>query len=761
MQLFEIKNDIAKILYTPSENHLLLADFLLIEDINQSLIAQIIDIESTDKNDTNFATVKFALSINKNANLSTYNGYTPSKEANIIYIDTKEIAQLIQSTKTNIFWGYLASHPNTPINLGLSLLREKPYIQCDKVENATILTTNILYSLQDNRKRTIIIDFDGRYKKVEDATRISISKEYKLPLNFNAFDFISENDLEDCSTENKAIIQGILLELQSYVDTLEDHFIPFEIFKSVIDEQCKQNPIPELIIFKNKLIKYQQKGLFAQSKDQFNFLNKILSKTSITIIDASSIEEKWHRFIIETIASQIEKKCYFIINLTDSNSNKQTINSIYENENIRPIPLSSYKYSLLPQLKSLCKNLILFAPIEKTNDFEIYNSFLKKLNQKEFIIWSENTFYMPLILKLKALNKDSFSETVNDEIRYDVDQMFTAEAINDDELQVLPASNDSIEDNIYEDNDESVVQTESIEFEEEYLDEDFLENDIDVEPEFESSQEEMEITEEPVIETSTTEELVEEQELIDFQPTIDDVTDDDLDYLENIDLEELEETENTLEVSEIAPPQKEFPVEKTDEIYEEIYIDEAKTSPNASFSSTSAAAVEVMTEEDDDDDDDEDLYEEEYISPQLTPAEPKITAEATNVSQGPALKVVEPTQQVSAAKTVVIEQETKEAELETIIERVEKATPSQNIPTPPTPVAIQKKPSVPIYEAKISDQPVAKNTFKEGNFVYHAKYGKGIVEKIITYGNKTLCSIQFDNVGRRLLDPNLADIQLI
>lgn len=734
MQLFEIKNDIAKILYTPSENLLLLADFLLIEDVNQSLIAQIIDIESTDKNDTNFATVKFALSINKNANLSTYNGYTPSKDANIIYIDSKEIAQLIQSTKTNIFWGHLAAHPNTPINLGLSLLREKPYIQCDKVENATILTTNILYSLQDNRKRTIIIDFDGRYKKVEDATRITISKEYKLPLNFNAFDFISENDLEDCSTENKAIIQGILLELQSYVETLDDNFIPFEIFKSVIDEQCKHNPIPELIIFKNKLIKYQQKGLFAQNKDQFNFLNKILSKTSITIIDASCIEEKWHRFIIETIATQIEKKCYFIINLTDSNSKKQTINTIYENENIRPIPLSDYKYSLLPQLKSLCKNLILFAPIEKTNDFEIYNSFLRKLNQKEFIIWSENTFYMPLILKLKALSKKSFSEAVNDEIKYDVDQMFTAESA--DEGEILPANNESVEDNIYEDDDDSIAQTESFEFEEEYLDEGFLDNEPEIQIESEP------ILEETTIEFVAAEEPIEEPEQIEFRPIIDDVTDDDLDYLDNIDLEEVEaETE---EIDTLG----EFAVEKNDDIYEEIY----ETTPDISLStpSTSTPAIEISTYEDNEDEyDDDEEEDEEYIAPEKAQVEEPV-------------EIVAKTIQPKTTEAKVFEPEVKAAEIKTILERVEKATPSQQqIPQPPTPVAIPKKPSVPIYEAKVTNEPTAKNVFKEGNFVYHAKYGKGIVEKIITYGNKILCSIQFDNVGRRLLDPNLADIQLI
>ena len=49
----------------------------------------------------------------------------------------------------------------------------------------------------------------------------------------------------------------------------------------------------------------------------------------------------------------------------------------------------------------------------------------------------------------------------------------------------------------------------------------------------------------------------------------------------------------------------------------------------------------------------------------------------------------------------------------------------------------------------------------EGNVVYHEKYGRGVVEQIISYGKKTLCSIQFDNVGRRLLDPKLADLKIV
>ena len=69
-------------------------------------------------------------------------------------------------------------------------------------------------------------------------------------------------------------------------------------------------------------------------------------------------------------------------------------------------------------------------------------------------------------------------------------------------------------------------------------------------------------------------------------------------------------------------------------------------------------------------------------------------------------------------------------------------------------------PGIPIYKADENTQASDdKIQISEGNIVYHEKYGKGVVEELFNYGKRTLCSIQFDNVGRRLLDPNLADLK--
>ena len=54
---------------------------------------------------------------------------------------------------------------------------------------------------------------------------------------------------------------------------------------------------------------------------------------------------------------------------------------------------------------------------------------------------------------------------------------------------------------------------------------------------------------------------------------------------------------------------------------------------------------------------------------------------------------------------------------------------------------------------------VLSDEIEQGDTVVHAKYGNGVVEKMIKYGTKTLFSINFDNVGRRLLDPTLTEIK--
>ena len=94
MQLLHVKGNIAKINYNPTENHLLPSDFLLIEDTNQKLIAQIINISTTEDINVNIADVRLILSIDIKDNLSFYNGYIPLKTASVVYIKSSNKIQI-------------------------------------------------------------------------------------------------------------------------------------------------------------------------------------------------------------------------------------------------------------------------------------------------------------------------------------------------------------------------------------------------------------------------------------------------------------------------------------------------------------------------------------------------------------------------------------------------------------------------------------------------------------------------------------------
>lgn len=69
----------------------------------------------------------------------------------------------------------------------------------------------------------------------------------------------------------------------------------------------------------------------------------------------------------------------------------------------------------------------------------------------------------------------------------------------------------------------------------------------------------------------------------------------------------------------------------------------------------------------------------------------------------------------------------------------------------------QVVPVYPVEDSAMNNVEDGECPFAQGDSVSHPRYGRGVVEKIIKYGNKTLCSISFENVGRRLLDPSISE----
>ena len=694
MQLSEIKNDLATINYSPEINRLMLGDFILIEDKNQSILAQIISIEATLEEDVNSAMLKFLLSIDKEANLTQYSGYVPAKNATLILINPDEVVQLIKGSDKNINLGNLAAYPDISVDLSLDFLRKKTYIQVDFVENKFQIVKTIINGLEKHNRKTLLFDFNGLYEGLSLPT-VTVGYNFKLPLNYDALCYIAEEELNDFGNENKSIIQGILIEVQNYVKTVKEEFIPFDTLISVLDAQYDECPMSELLLLKNKLLKYQQQGLFAQEKSEFDFLDSFLKDAKNFKFDLSEVPSQWHKIAIISILNIINTKCYLIADFTDDNSNKTIIKKLYEKREIKPIIISSYNYKYQIQLKAMSKNLILFKPIQKVDDFAGYTSFLNILSQDTFIIWGEQTLYLPLILKL------------NNEKELKIDKISYIKMQSQDNLNEVIAEENNNHDNV----DDGVSTDTNYE--------NFIENEMTeiISDEVNNSVIGVNDVSEIGMQELITDDNIESDIQVQKNNYEDDIPNaNDLDFFfdekENIISETENNIDNLIEEEQqnlsynMVPEQI---LSEKDEITEDISNDELETVNNDS------ATDEVIND-----------FADEIINENILDED--ISHDESNGYENTVIN-----NDINLQQTSVIEEDSSIVEL--------------------------KQASVPVYNSNSAPQFDTK--FAQGTYVHHPKYGRGIVEKVINYGSKELCLIIFDNEGRKLLDPNIAELKQI
>ena len=442
MQILEVKSDIAKITYNPVDNRLLPSDFLLIEDSNQKLIAQVIDIETTDKSDENLAILRLALSIDKDDNLSYFNGYIPAKTSKLIYITPEEIIELVEGSDKNIYLGNLSNHSSCFVKTSISYVDDRLYIQSDRNDKTQIVVQNLVSELRNKNKKVVIIDFNGQYSSASDDLKLKISENIKLPLNIEAFDTILQYDTIDCPIEDKAVIQSIVLELREYMQTLKDKFIPFDMFKNVVSAEFESNPVSGLMLLRNKLWMYAQDGIFANKKEEFDVIDSTFFNQNIIIVDASDIEEKWFKFVIQTVLQLTNHESYLFLSLNDIQIDKKSIVSLYNKPNIVPVVSTSYDNPYRTILKSLCKNHLLCKPSVFLNEQEYYSPLLNRMNIGDFIAYGETTLNLPLIIELQQFSATTAEDVTQNEIKRDVDKLLSSPQT------VIPKTNGIVQDDL-------------------------------------------------------------------------------------------------------------------------------------------------------------------------------------------------------------------------------------------------------------------------------------------------------------------------
>lgn len=763
MQVLEIKNNLVKIAYDVNDN-LALSSFVIIEDTNTPYVAQVVNVKA-DKL-TNFAIVKLLFTFNEEGILKNYNGTIPSLKSTVSILPSKELLDIIP-IENNLIMGELAQQ-NVTLNVDKTILDNNLLVCSDNVENTNILLKNITKQIDE---KIVIFDTDGLF---DAENKITFGKDFKLPLNYDTINFIYENELDDVDATSRAVIQDIFIEVQEYTKNLPEGYLPFETFINVVDQQYKETQIPQLVLLKNKLIKYRDLNAFAETLKDVLSLSIAIDKSKVTIIDISEMAPVLQKEIMSYtygVMKGINETIYSFVKVDNANSSKRLLKTFLSRDGIYTTIICRHEYKYLPELKSAAQNLILFTPQTLQHDFAAYNTFLNKLNTDEFIIYGAHTQNIPLIVELDELELDTQNDDDETESEKDIEEIPSSNVVP----MPAPVQNTAPQENV------TVTPEPEIQEEETFKAPEVEYPDLGFENETPSSNEAptvdfpetetLNVTEEQPEENFTQIELPETFE----EPEIEEVQQEEPeeDIQENFDNEISQEPIE----EEVFMPETDIPqVEINEDLSEQAIIEDSN------ISETPAEYTSQATEEQAPiynilDDNEIDYQDAE---PEVLPLEPEIDYSVEDIDIEENYQEPQPYDENEA----MIEQAAKDVD-KLIYEKLpnedvtlddlsdlqsdelteddlnligDLASDNGITPEPELEYNEEQPPVVPIYNAE-DIEPQEQQSLEPGDRVSSPKYGEGVVEKMIKYGNKMLCSIEFPNIGRRLLDPAMTEIK--
>lgn len=763
MQVLEIKNNLVKIAYDVNDN-LALSSFVIIEDTNTPYVAQVVNVKA-DKL-TNFAIVKLLFTFNEEGILKNYNGTIPSLKSTVSILPSKELLDIIP-IENNLIMGELAQQDVT-LNVDKTILDNNLLVCSDNVENTNILLKNITKQIDE---KIVIFDTDGLF---DAENKITFGKDFKLPLNYDTINFIYENELDDVDATSRAVIQDIFIEVQEYTKNLPEGYLPFETFINVVDQQYKETQIPQLVLLKNKLIKYRDLNAFAETLKDVLSLSIAIDKSKVTIIDISEMAPVLQKEIMSYtygVMKGINETIYSFVKVDNANSSKRLLKTFLSRDGIYTTIICRHEYKYLPELKSAAQNLILFTPQTLQHDFAAYNTFLNKLNTDEFIIYGAHTQNIPLIVELDELELDTQNDDDETESEKDIEEIPSSNVVP----MPAPVQNTAPQENVTETPEPEIHEEETFKAPEvEYPDLGF-DNETPSSNEAPTvdfpETETLNVTEEQPEENFTQIELPETFE----EPEIEEVQQEEPeeDIQKNFDNEISQEPVE----EEVFMPETDIPqVEINEDLAEQAIIEDINT-PDTPVDYTSQEIEEQAPIYNILDDNEIDYQDAE---PEVLPLEPEIDYSVEDIDIEENYQEPQPYDENEA----MIEQAAKDVD-KLIYEKLpnedvtlddlsdlqsdelteddlnligDLASDNGITPEPELEYNEEQPPVVPIYNAE-DIEPQEQQSLEPGDRVSSPKYGEGVVEKMIKYGNKMLCSIEFPNIGRRLLDPAMTEIK--
>lgn len=699
--------------------------------------------------------------------------------------------------KQEIVLGELA-YENVIPTADRAFLDRKLLIVSENNKCSDMLIHNLTHQIKNLGEKTIILDTEGTC----DGIKLTAGLDFKLPLNCHAINFIYEKYFSDITEESKAQIADIFNELKEYAATVP--YIPFKTFKSVIDEVFDYSQNLSLYFFKTKLDKLYDAGVFANSHDE------VMDWTSLSEVGAATIVvdlSKVHKIFTAEYVSLIinafnetEEKLYAILKLDDSFADKDFVKEIIENKNVLTSCIVRSNFKFLQALKQNSGSFVIMGGIKKAENFDYCKFLLKNLPIDKYVITGDFTAPVSLIFQLKEVTdvipQPMAEEHINAETVEEIITETPIEEIIEENVQ------DGVEGTAFESQNEDGADVQE-------------DNAVSSEYEpIETTEEDIPIIEEPIEEYSPNSESLNKsdfEEIPETGATIE-VIDESLEIPESV--EESNPFESTVGGQELFSEEEVFsldvetvvesddvelelalPIEDyqgSDALEETSQVDNLESEPELKFSEegserleeleTSSLSFQEPVEELSFAQEGEDLLfepektEEELLDEQIRKdvdrvymAQPVVENDSLSDED---LDFIE---ELVGGEELIIEEELPEPEMDTfeileepvVVEDMDSSLGSEqqykNVQKQSEEVLTTKQvdtPAVPIYAAEIAPESIVNSDpIQQGDRVVHVKFGIGVVEKIFNYGTKSFCSINFENIGRKVLDPNVTELK--
>ncbi len=793
MKIIEVRDGIIKL----ESDDSILSSFVKIDSDEKSYIAQILQIKTVEK--TAFAKILFLY----DGSLSEYDKTTPSLDSNVTEF-TSEILQNALSYTNPVIAGQIQ---NENIIVDSSAFNKKMLVCSDDKSAKNIIVRNLNHQFCNLGENVIIIDTLGTFS----ASKYVAGVDFKLPLNTASLQFMYNECLNDATADSKSAIVDIFRELSEYSETVK--FVPFDVLKNIVDEMVDKSHIFKLLVLKNKLSKYKKLGYFASDSKDVEKVSAITSK-KCAVIDVSKLDSAFQNRYIEYIYENIDSdKTKVVLELSNTIS-KKTLKSIFENKS-GTIFVSHTRFKYLTDIKKFFDNFIVSPSKEASGLFSVYSAFLNSMPQNSYLIVGECTNYIPLISELKQIDEtihpkdeilnelieeeqtsdsaeisEEYTEsvpseliaTINEkssntisEIAQNLDAPEDIEMFSDEEEEIQEEPEEILEEleETVENSEDSEISEASLDMTAETEEVLAISNDEPVEPaentqivEPEIIQEEEPVEEADFVELS--EENLDQDEVLSEEKE-ESLQDDELTSIEldgiDLDLEE----EQPEEVSEVIS--EEMPADLIEETVQEIsepVQPEISEAIPLNDDLDSDDIIELDPSQAGEDDILIDMSENEISDEEIKKEVDKVytTRKEEDFSEND-LDFIDELN--SEEEELIVPVEEDDSLLEEISDNeegiIEEYHPDEPVVEESEETEILETrnsttPMVPVYDADIPQEDmVVSDPIQQGDSVTHVKYGSGVVEKLVKYGNKTLFMINFDMGGRKLLDPLLTEIK--